>query len=120
MRLATLVLLIAATSAAFLPGAPTPFEDAVAVHSNRTDSCSCVLYTAPDCPEARDEFVCMSGCIERGYEFPGRCDTVLGCCVYLETVNREVTCQDEGSYVRFDCGQSCNATADMSKMIRGD
>ncbi len=105
-RLAALVALLALTAVAapapFLPGVPCPLERVNAT----AQGCSCVLYAAPDCPEARDEFVCMSDCVERGYIFPDRCDSVLGCCAYLETVNAEVRCTDEGSSVRFDCGVS--------------
>lgn len=112
MRLVLLLTLLAACSAApvaarrFLPGVATPLNF---VEALPLDGCSCVLYRA-DCPEAKEEFICMSGCIQRGHEFPGRCDTVLGCCVSLKTINDAIRCVDAGSSVEFYCGGSNQTT----------
>jgi hypothetical protein len=102
LRPVALLLLLAAVAG--LPTRPT-------VPNQTLNGCACDLYDDPDCPEARVEFICMSGCIQKGYVFP-ECDTVLGCCLYLESQEAAVSCIDHGSYVTFECGptEPTNAT----------
>jgi hypothetical protein len=78
--------------------------------------CACDIYSAPNCIEARDEFVCMSGCIQRGYVFP-QCGSVMSCCVYIQSTNRGVECVDEGADVRFDCSGPTPGLAPLARHL---
>jgi len=91
-RAAMVMMLVCALAVSAVPVRSAP----------RTNTCTCDLIAEPTCADARSEFLCMGGCIDRGYVFP-QCDTVMDCCEYIGLFNAGVTCTDEGTYVRFDC-----------------
>jgi hypothetical protein len=109
-RSTTVLLLLAVAVAHSTAGAPNdaPINESLPEVTRLncgSGGCACAMYAAPDCLEARDEFTCLAACIQRGYVFP-ECDSVLGCCVYIETVNAGVTCVESGGYVDFSCTQA--------------